>query len=286
MAVFFPIRIFRRQRRRQRWSPPSRVIVHRTMPAAVGTLTLAGQAVTLTKTTAAAGTTLDPAKTSSFITLSNSNRTATRSTGTAAYVTTLSTKSGVTAELYVEATNTAGVDSGIGVSNAPMADSDSGGTINWLGWNGNSIGLYRDSIYLNGALVDSLPTTPNATDVIAVDVDRVGQEIWFRNVTKGEAWVPGGASGIDISSIGSGALYFGFTLSNPDSKTVNFDGTFVGAVPPAAVRWDGTAISGVTHYTMPATVGTLTLAGQTATLRAARKTAASRLSSRLPADRA
>jgi len=176
VAVFFPIRIFRRQRRRQRWSPPSRVIVHRTMPAAVGTLTLAGQAVTLTKTTAAAGTTLDPAKTSSFITLSNSNRTATRSTGTAAYVTTLSTKSGVTAELYVEATNTAGVDSGIGVSNAPMADSDSGGTINWLGWNGNSIGLYRDSIYLNGALVDSLPTTPNATDVIAAfSEDLVGK---------------------------------------------------------------------------------------------------------------
>jgi hypothetical protein len=216
-------------------------------------------------------TTLDPAKTGAGITLSNGNKTATRSSGTAYYVSTMSTNSGAAGEIYAEVTYTTVGDYGIGVSNATIPNSDSGGTSNWLGWNGNSIGLYGSQVYLNGALVGTMASVPNAGDVIAVDVHRPTQQIWFRNVTKNQAWWPSDTTGYDITSIGTGNLYLGFTLSSGGALTVNFDSAFLDTTIVAPVtRWNGAPINPV-HRALTADKGQLTASGQTATLRRSRR---------------
>ena len=216
------------------------------------------------------GTQLDPAKTSGYITLSNANLTATRNAGTPYYAPTLSESSALSGSCYVEVTNTTLNDSGIGISNAALSDSD--GVTGWMGSDTNSIALYVDSVWYNGANVGTFIAPPLATDVIGTYVDRTAQQAWFHNTRTAE-WVPGGP-GFSIASLGSGPLYFGFSLSYPDAKTVNFDGVFVNTGTAPATRWDGSPIAGAAAYTLTATTGALALAGTATGLNPARVLAA------------
>ena len=211
---------------------------------------------------------LDPAKTSASITLSNGNLTATRGAGGPYYGSTLSNSSGSATVMYVEVPDGAGpVDAGIGVSNTTIADS-ADGTINWLGFDGNSIGLYYDRVWFNGADIGGFAAPPIAGDCIAVWVDRGLKQLWFGNVRTGE-WIPSEATGYNITSLGTGPLYFGFTLDASRSFTVNFDGTFEGDAT-GATRWNGAPIVPI-HYTMPAAVRALTFTRVPAALRSARR---------------
>jgi len=204
-------------------------------------------------------TTFDPAKTSATITLSGGNLTATTTGAPAGYASALSTSSFGSAKVYAEAKiNNGVVDGGIGIANARPSDSD------FMGFDNNSIAGFVNTgeVWLNNTNVVTFSPGPAAGEWIGIALDTVAHTLSFRNVTQGGSW----SSGISISALGAGPLYFGFTGPTNGGATVNFDGAFLGAVPAGHARWDGTPLSPV-FVTMPAAKGTLTLTRNDAVLK-------------------
>jgi hypothetical protein len=236
--------------------------VGRVLKPVTGAVALTGNAATLTGP--AQPTTLDPAKTSANITLSNGNLTAARGAGAGepVYATTLS-YGNVGSKVYAEATITELSNSLIGVSNSFLPDNL------WLGANTTSIGLYKNRVYYNGSPT-FLPNDVAAGDTIGIAVDMVAQTIAFRDVTVGGAW----SSNFSITTLGAGPLFCGFTLVQSDTRHINFDGVFAGAVPAGFTRWNGEPA--VSAYTLTANTGAFALAGQAAILRAGRVLAAAK----------
>ena len=183
---------------------------------------------------------LDPSYTSSIITLSNGNLTATKN-ATAPYSNTHSQVSRNSNFLYAEVqsvveTFEAEASTGIGVSGDPIPLD---GSLNWFGVGStNSIGYFSNGgIYLNGPIVQTIEPI-NIGDWIGIDVDLSVGRVWFRNITKGGVW----SAGHTVTGLGADC-HLGVSLWDlTDSCKFNFDGPFRGDPGVGGfTRWDGSA---------------------------------------------
>jgi hypothetical protein len=191
-----------------------------------------------------AGTsTLDPANTSSKLTLSGSNLIATANTtnstdGNVSRATTSHSSGRYYAEL--KATSTSGSAVAFGIINGTQAIQN-----HWLGESGNnSIGCFSSgSIFLNGSSQPTNCTAVASSDVIGMAVDIDHKKIWWRK--NGGQWNNNASadpalniSGLDVSAI-SGP-YFPAVEVDVLNKvaTVNLGGTPYTYTPPTGfVSW-------------------------------------------------
>jgi len=206
-------------------------------------------------------TTFDPTYTHANITLSNGNKTATRSsTANGTDAATLSYEIAASAtKVYAEAT--------INVQSAPQAWGLANSSANlgvFIGGDNNGISAFGSQITTNSVPVAVLPgTAPVAGEVLAIAVNKTAQTVAFRNVTQAAAW----SSAVSISAI-TGPWRFSTNGALAGNQlTANFDDTFVGTPPDGSyTRWNGTPIGVAGAYNLTVTPGSLALTGNDAAL--------------------
>jgi hypothetical protein len=123
-----------------------------------------------------------------------------------------------------------------------------GSTIGWqslpygaYAYYGGSGSLYGNAVWLPG-------------QVIAFALDAAQGYYYHRNVTAGQGWQPSGVNVFNQPVPGYGNVgcirapvvcVVVSTVHTGTQVTINFDGPFVGPVPPGYRRWNGTLIPGV-----------------------------------------
>ena len=185
--------------------------------------------------------TFSPMDKVSTITLSNSNRTATCTSGSGSY-----TSAGLpfakSGKWYWEFTVGAAVHStGAGLFNESFTNFS--GFALGTDTNHLSVGYYQTGhIYLNNVSLVTAATF-TAADVVEVAWDATNHLVWFRRNRAGvkQSWNGNGSAdpatgvgGIDISTMGTGYIHPGLTLNQPsDACTVSFGASQLTDTPPS-----------------------------------------------------